>query len=177
MNKSCIELIEHDEKKILEELSKNAEKSINDIAESLGFSKQKVWRIIKNLEKNHTIWGYVAVINNQKINKKRFIMLIKRSNKPVPEEFLDHIITREISDKAKEIGINFINSVFLNGTYDWILSFTADNTLQAKKLVELYYQLYMDSISEIHLNEYIFPILYNGIKNPEIKKLKEYFIV
>lgn len=177
MPKNSIEQIEQDEKKILEELSKNADKSINEIAESLGFSRQKVWRIIKNLEKNHTIWGYVAVIDNKKLSKKRFIMLIKRSNKPVNKESINHILNREIADKAKKMGITFINSVLLNGRYDWIISFTADNIIQAKKLVELYYQIYKDLISDIHLNEYMFPVLYDGIKNPEINRLKEYFIV
>jgi len=175
MAKSSVEQIEKDEKKILEELSKNANKSINDIAKSLGFSRQKVWRIIKNLEKNHVIWGYVAVIDNQKLNKKRYILLIKRSNKPIPENFVDHIITREIADKAKKMGIKFINSVLINGKYDWLISFTADNLIQAKSLVELYIKIYDGLISEIHLNEYMFPVLYDSIQNPEIKKIKDYF--
>ena len=175
MAKSSVEQIEEDEKKILEELSKNSNKSINDIAKSLGFSRQKVWRIIKNLEKNHTIWGYVAVIDNQKIDKKRFIMLIKRSNKPIPKDFIDHIVTREICKKARKIGIKFLNSVFLNGDYDWIISFTADDLIQAKKLQELYYKKYEGLISEIKLSEYLFPVLYDGIQNPEIKSLNNYF--
>ena len=175
MPKSSTQQIEIDEKKILEELSKNADKSVNDIANKLGFSRQKVWRIIKNLEKNHIIWGYIAVIDNQKINKKRYVMLIKRSQKPVPKDFLNQIITREMSDKAKKIGVNFINSVLLNGTYDWLISFTAENLIQAKNLVELYYQTYKDLISEIELNEYLFPVLYDGIQNPEIKKLGTFF--
>ena len=42
MPKNSNEQIEQDEKKILHELSKNANKSINDIAKKLGFSRQKV---------------------------------------------------------------------------------------------------------------------------------------
>ena len=66
MAKNSIRQIEEDEKQILLELSKNANKSINEIAKTCGFSRQKVWRIIKNLEKNNTIWGYVAVIDEEK---------------------------------------------------------------------------------------------------------------
>jgi DNA-binding Lrp family transcriptional regulator len=95
MAKSSVKQIEQDEKKILDELSKNANKSINDIAESCGFSRQKVWRVINNLEKNNTIWGYVAVVNQEKLNKKRYIMLMKRSNKPVSKEVINHITSRE----------------------------------------------------------------------------------
>ena len=55
-----------DEKSVLEELKKNAHDSINEIANRCGFSRQKVWRIIKNLEEERTIWGYTAIVNNQK---------------------------------------------------------------------------------------------------------------
>ena len=175
MPKNSNEQIKQDEKKILDELIKNANKNISDIAQSLGFSRQKVWRIVKNLEKNKTIWGYTAILDNQKLNKKRFVMLIKRSNKPVKEDFLNQIISREMANKVKKMNIQFINSVLLNGTYDWLISFTADDIKDAKNLVELYYKTYNGLISEIHLNEYMFPVLYDGIQNPEIKKLKDFF--
>jgi DNA-binding Lrp family transcriptional regulator len=71
MAKSSVKQIELDEKRILDELAKNANKSINDIAEKCGFSRQKVWRVIHNLEKNHTIWGYVAVVDQEKLNEIR----------------------------------------------------------------------------------------------------------
>jgi len=49
MPKSSVKQIEQDEKRILDELTKNANKTINDIAETCGFSRQKVWRVIRNL--------------------------------------------------------------------------------------------------------------------------------
>ena len=175
MPKNSNEQIEQDEKKILDELLKNANKSINEIAQSLGFQRQKVWRIVKNLENNNTIWGYVAVLDQQKLNRRRFVMLIKRSNKPVSEDSINQIISREMAQKVKKMGVRFINSVLLNGTYDWLVSFTADNIKTAKNLVELYYKACDGLISEIHLNEYMFPVLYDGIQNPEIEKLKDFF--
>ena len=66
--------IEEDEKKIIKELQNNANKSINEIAKKCGFSRQKVWRIIKNLENNNTIWGYVAVTNEEKLDHKEYIV-------------------------------------------------------------------------------------------------------
>jgi len=175
MPKNSMEQIEQDEKKILKELSKNANKSINDIAITCHFSRQKVWRIVKNLEKNNTIWGYVPVVDQQKIDKKRYIMLIKRSNQPVPKEKLKDIIDKKIVNKAKKMGIEFINSIYINGRYDWIISFTAKNLKDAKNLVELYYKTYGGLISEIHLNEEMFTVQNNGIRNPEIKKLEDFF--
>ena len=175
MPKNSAKGIEKDERKILDELKKNANKSINEIAEKCGFSRQKVWRVINNLEKNKTIWGYTVIVDEQKLNKKRYIMLIKRSNKPVPKEKLKDIIGSEIADKVKKIGVEFINSIYINGRYDWIISFTANSLKEAKSVVELYNELYEGLISEIHLNEEIFTVQNNGIRNPEIKKLKDFF--
>jgi DNA-binding Lrp family transcriptional regulator len=42
MAKSSAKQIEQDNKKILDELAKNANMSINEIADKLGFSRQKV---------------------------------------------------------------------------------------------------------------------------------------
>ena len=83
MSKNSREQIDADEKKVIRELQKNSKESIDKIAKRCGFSRQKVWRIIKRLEKNKTIWGYYAVVDNEKLDMKRYIMLIKRSNKPI----------------------------------------------------------------------------------------------
>jgi len=175
MAKSSVKQIEQDEKKILEELRKNANKSINDIAEKCGFSRQKVWRVINNLEKNNTIWGYVAVVDEEKIDKKGYIMLMKRSNKPITKEAINHIIKREIADKVKKMGVEFINSIYLNGKYDWMICFTANNIKDAKNIEELYFKLYPEIISEIEIHEEMFTVQSCGINNPEIKKLNEFF--
>ena len=175
MAKNSVKQIEKDEIKILDELTKNANKSINDIAETWGFSRQKVWRVINNLEKNHTIWGYVAVVNPEKLNKKRYIMLMKRSNKPISKEVINHITSREIADKVKKVGVEFINSIYLNGKYDWMICFTANNIKDAKNIEELYFKLYPEIISEIEIHEEMFTVQSCGINNPEIKKLYEFF--
>ena len=51
MAKSSFKQIELDERKIIDELKKNAKENIDKISKNCGFSRQKVWRIIKNLEK------------------------------------------------------------------------------------------------------------------------------
>ena len=104
MPKNSISQIEKDEKKILTELKINANKSINEIAKTCGFSRQKVWRIIKNLEKNNTIWGYTAILDYDKLNKKRYQMLLKRSHQPLTKEIINQILNRELKEKLKEMG-------------------------------------------------------------------------
>jgi DNA-binding Lrp family transcriptional regulator len=55
MPKQSKKQLQDDEQKIIQELLRDSSQNINAIADKLGFSRQKVWRVIKNLEKNHTI--------------------------------------------------------------------------------------------------------------------------
>ena len=175
MPKNSNEQIEQDEKKILRELTKNANKSINVIAKSLDFSRQKVWRIAKNLEKNNTIWGYSAVVDQEKLDRKGYILIMKRSNIPFSKEAINKIINRDLTEKVKEIGIEIINSYYTNGAFDWVLCFTANNLREAKSLVEKLNKLYDQFVSESYLLENMFSAVSHCVTNPEIEKLKDFF--
>ena len=177
MPKSSVTKIEEDEKKILKELRKNANKSITDISESLGFSRQKVWRIIKNLEENNTIWGYTAVLDNEKLNKKSYMLLIKKSNKAFTEKLIDDIITRNVPEEVKHKGIDMECSFFTHGVFDWVICFTANDLKDAKWYVEYYNRLYQDFLSEIHLMDVMFSAVCSNLVNPEMDKLKDFFKV
>jgi len=174
MAKSSVKQIKVDEKRILGVLAKNANKSINDIAKSLGFSRQKVWRVMNSLEKNNTIWGYVAVIDEEKVDKKSYILLVKRSTKPVEQELLNHIIKRELV-KRTETKIDITNSMFTHGSYDWIIYFNAYDLKQAKQFQEHFNKLYEGFIIETQLIEKLFTVVSCGVTNPEIKKLNDFF--
>jgi DNA-binding Lrp family transcriptional regulator len=175
MAKNSVKQIEQDEKRILGELAKNANKSINDIAETCGFSRQKVWRVINNLEKNHTIWGYVAVVDEEKLDKKSYMMLVKRTNKPITQKLVNQIVNRELVNIVKKMGIEFTNSIFTHGIYDWVICFNATDIKDAKTLVEIYNKLYEGYVSEVHLVEKMFTAVSSGVTNPDIKKLGDFF--
>ncbi|MCJ7570802.1 MAG: Lrp/AsnC family transcriptional regulator [Candidatus Thermoplasmatota archaeon] len=175
MAKSSVKQIEKDERKILEELAKNANKNINDIAETCGVSRQKVWRVINNLEKNHTIWGYVAVVDEEKLDKKSYIILLKRTSKPSSQELIDKIIGRDLPEKGKKIGIEIINSIYTHGVYDWVIFFNANDIKSAKAFVEEVNKLFEGLVSDIHLIEKMFSAVSCGVTNPDIKKLNEFF--
>jgi len=174
MPKSSQKQIDADEKKIIEELQGNAKSSIDSIAKKCGFSRQKVWRVIKRLEKNKTIWGYCAVVDNEKINKKRYIMLIKRSNNPLGDS-INKIIDLTLHTMGKKIGVEIICSSYLHGLYDWMFVFTAPDIKGAKKFTEILTREYHPIINEIHLLEDIFPVKTCNIANPDVKKLKDLF--
>ena len=175
MAKNSVQQIEEDEKKILSELAKNANNSINEIAKNCGFSRQKVWRIIKNLEKNNTIWGYVAVIDEEKQDKKQYIILIKRTNRPLTKELIKRITSRELAKGSEKSGIEIVNSIYTNGEYDWIICFNAPTIKEAKGFVEKLNKLFEGHIDKIYLLEKMFSAEKCGISNPEIGKLDDFF--
>jgi DNA-binding Lrp family transcriptional regulator len=145
------------------------------MTEKLGFSRQKIWRIIKRLEDNKTIWGYTAVINDDKLEKKRFIMIIKKSIKPM-DNLVDKIVELTMQRKGKEIGIQIEYSMFLHGEYDWMFVFLAEDMRAVKRFSQVLSQEYGDIISDIKIMENVFPVQKNGIVNPNVEKLKEFFI-
>ena len=169
------EQIAKDERNILHELSRNANKSINEIANNCGFSRQKVWRIIKNLEKNNTIWGYSAVVDERKQEKKGYIMLLKRTEQPIKKGVIDKIINRELVKETSESGVEIMNSTYTNGSYDWVICFNATDIKEAKQFVEGLRKVFKGSITDVQLLEKMFTVEKSGIQNPGIDGLREFF--
>ena len=133
MAKSSKEQLDKDERKILAELQKNSNESIETIAKHCGFSRQKVWRTIKQLEKNRLIWGYTAIIDEGKIGQKHFILLMKRKQKGFKEKILEILLSRSFEITMSKIGITIETSSYIHGEYDWITTFTASGIRQAKQ--------------------------------------------
>ena len=175
MSKKTKTDLKNDEQKVLEELKINSNKSINKIAQNCGFSRQKVWRIIKKFEKENTVWGYPPIIDGETEDLNYYIILLKRATVPIPSTAIKHIVSREIDEKINQIGCNMITSLYTNGEYDWIIIFTAPDILNAKRVSELFRQRYKDIITDVNLLETIFPVKIQGIVNPNINILKEFF--
>jgi DNA-binding Lrp family transcriptional regulator len=175
MSKSSKDKIDKDKELILEELQKNANKSVNEIANKIGFSRQKVWRIIKDLENNNIIWGYTAVTNFNKLDLKYFIILAKRSHKPMDKQMLEKVTSRTLEEQLEQLGGKLISSMYVNGVYDWIISFTCKDLIEAKKVTELLHRLYSDYLKKIDLLQGLFPCKLHNIQNPDIENLSKLF--
>ena len=174
MAKSSKEKIAKDEQKILQKLKNNANKSINEIAKECGFSRQKVWRMIKHLEKNRIIWGYTAIVDEEKQGFETYFILIKRTTYPLDEELADKIISRQLEKPMDKVDCKIVTSVYTHGLYDWILIITAKELKYAKQVCELLRMRYEKYLSEVILIKALFPVKIQGILNPESKKLKEF---
>ncbi len=174
MPKSSKKQIDEDEKKFLQVLQLNSGESIESIAKKCDFSRQKVWRIKKRLENNNTIWGYNAVIDEEKIEKKRYLMLVKRSTQPTGDA-INKITKLSAGQKGEKIGIEVISVGYMHGEYDVAIVFMADSIKNAKRFTEIMINELPNLIGKMEILEYIFLLRNGGITNPEIEKMREFF--
>jgi DNA-binding Lrp family transcriptional regulator len=174
MSKSSREQIDQDEKKILSELVKNSKENIETIAKHCGFSRQKAWRMIKQLEAKKLIWGYTTVFDEQKIGLTHYMLMVKRTSKQLEKGAVDRIISRRAEDMAAELGIAFESSIYVHGEYDWVVMFAAQDIKQAKKFSDSLIALHPDEIEKITIMQTLMFIRKQHILNPDRKKLKEF---
>jgi DNA-binding Lrp family transcriptional regulator len=174
MVRSSRDQMDRDEKKILSELVKNSKESIDMIAKHCGFSRQKTWRFIKQLEAKGLIWGYTAIFNEEKIGLKHFIFMAKRTSKQIEEKTVDYIVSRKLEDLVAELGVTIESSFYVHGEYDWVITFTAEDIKQAKKFSNSFVALYPGVIEKITIMQTLMFIRKQYILNPEKMKLKEF---
>jgi len=154
MAKSSKKQIDQDEKRVIEQLQRNSNESIDKIAKTCGFSRQKVWRIKQGV--------------------RHYIMLIKRSNEPA-SDIIDNVIDGFKKYSAKNLGIFVQTACMLQGQYDMMLCFTAKDISVAKRFTEFINKKYSTYIRELMMLEDIFSVRINGMMNPKVDDLKEFF--
>jgi len=173
MAKNSKETIFHDEIKVMDALEQHSKESIDEIAKNCGFSRQKVWRIIKDLEKRKIIWGYTAITDETAKNLKHFIVLAKRNTVPFGDEIRKEIILRKLDDYPMDI-VRIENIYLTHGITDWILTFYAPDIISAKKFVDETFSRFSKYLQEYNIVETLVPVRKQGLKNPQIKQLVDY---
>jgi DNA-binding Lrp family transcriptional regulator len=169
MPKSSKKQIDEDDQKFLSILQNNSGDSIENIAKKCNFSRQKVWRIKKRMEKDMTIWGYNAVVDDNKLDRKRFVFLVKRSSKPTGEA-INKITKLTAGQKGEKIGIDILSVGYMHGVYDVLIVILANDIKQAIKFQQIMISELPELIQKIDLIEYVFLLKDGGIKNPNIEK-------
>ncbi|MBN1861800.1 MAG: Lrp/AsnC family transcriptional regulator [Candidatus Thermoplasmatota archaeon] len=173
MAKTSKKQLELDEIKVINQLQKNCMENLDLFAKNCGFSRQKVWRIIKNLEDNKIVWGYTGVIDTEPLKKKRYMLLMKRNVQKINQKIVDILLSREFEEVVAKLGITIETSSYTHGEYDWIATFLAPDIIYAKKFSELVKTTYPDTFQKIDLLETLFDIKRQNIFNPNAKKIKE----
>lgn len=163
-----------DEMKVLDALEQDAKENIDEIAKRCGFSRQKVWRIIKELEQRKVIWGYTAITDEETKNLKHFLALVKRNTIPFDEDVKKEIMYKKLDDVIPDL-IKIENIYLTHGCADLVFTFYAKDLISAKKFVECSFKRHSKYIQEYYLVETLFPIRKQGLKNPRIQTLVQYF--
>jgi DNA-binding Lrp family transcriptional regulator len=174
MPKSSAQQLISDEQKIIEVLKLNAKESIDDIAKTCGFSRQKVWRIIKKLEEEKTIWGYTAICEYEHYNLKHFTVLMKRTTVPIDQKIMQEILLTRLDDLLPDIVIKMEHIEYVHGSYDGIFTFYAEDLITAKKFCDRFKQRFNQYVASVDLLEGIFFIRNQTLRNPNIKKIVHY---
>jgi len=176
MPKSSKKQINEDEKKLLKVLQTSSGDNIENIAKKCGFSRQKVSRIKKRLEKDKTIWGYNAVFDEEKLGLKKYIILLKRTNKPISPEKLQIPIKGTAKQELAKRGIEIDFNLLVHGDYDLALCVTTRGVKELVILTNALNKMFGEYIAEMKTLEVLFPLQKGGIDNPNLEKLKEFFI-
>ena len=174
MAKTSRKQIDKDEKKVMSELEENSRGSLIMLEKRLKFSRQKIWRIINRLEKNHAIWGYTAIVDDEKMSLKNFTLMLKRSAKPMDEKTLDTFMSPRLQELASGIGVSLESTYFVQGEYDWVLTFTAPDIMQAKRFCEKMMVSYPGIFERMSLMETLITVRKHHIANPNATKLKDF---
>ena len=162
-----------DETKVLTQLAKNSKESIETIAKQVGFSRQKVWRIVKQLESDGMIWGYTIVADQHKQGLKKFILTITRSMQHVDKKTVESMAAMSYEKVYQELGVTILSSYYVHGEYDWVVVFSAPSLLTAIKYKELLAKNHQAIVKKMTICEVLYTQKEQNIRNPDFKKLTE----
>lgn len=103
-----------------------------------------------------------------------FTLMVKRNNNTIPEETIEQIISRKLEKFTATLGITIESSYFVHGEYDWVITFTARDTIHARKFVNALLKLNPNILEKITILQTMMFIRKQYILNPERTKLKEF---
>jgi DNA-binding Lrp family transcriptional regulator len=159
--------------KLIESLLKDPTRSIREIARDLDCYRQTVWRKKKEMERSHVVWGYTAVIDETRLDRTVYMILMK--TRPMTDSMATTMIERIETDMPGKLGVRLIDVFHLNGEYDWILRFSSPDHTTARKYYDTLRMVYADNLLEkpvlVDLN---FVLVAEGKTNPDLRQLREF---
>jgi DNA-binding Lrp family transcriptional regulator len=158
---------------ILNELLKDPTRSLEEIARSCNSYRQKVWREKKKLEDSSAIWGYTAVVDENVIEWKVFLLLMRL--KPLTTDQARLLINRHLTNAPGKLNIRLMDTYYLNGKYDLLVIFAAPDWMTSRKYydsIRLEYEEYLEERPEII--DVAFSMIRWGKVNPNLENLREF---
>lgn len=158
---------------LLKHLLEDPTRSVNKLAKKLGTYRKRALRRKKELEADHVIWGYTAVVNESKLNHVLYLAQFKIQ--PISKAFVDLIIKRLTTGAPSKEGVRVIDIFYMNGDYDVIIKFSAPDHTTARKYYENLRNTYKDFFrGDPSLSDVNFPLVKDGKVNPELEKLYDF---
>jgi len=166
MARTTLKNQKEDEKQVISELIRNGNALLDDIAEKLGCSRQKIWRIIKRLEETKVIWGYTAVVDPEKTKTRKYFVFVKWNIQPMGKDTLDILSKGNIDS-----GFSIDSSYFIHGMFDWLFVISVEDVVELKKFCSSLHATFPKRISEIQTVEVLVPVRVHSIDNPSSEKI------
>ncbi|MDD3494019.1 MAG: Lrp/AsnC family transcriptional regulator [Candidatus Thermoplasmatota archaeon] len=158
---------------VLDQLLIDARQSMQKIARKCATYRQKIWREMTKMEQDHTIWGYTAVVDEEKLGWKLFMVLLK--TRPLSRELVEAQIKRVREDVPGQLAVRLLDIYYLNGSYDWVVIFAARKWNTAKKYYDNLRKVYEQHLTEKpEMADIMFSTLRWGKVNPEIERLHDF---
>ena len=162
-----------DDSEIIRWLLKDPTRSLNEMANDMKVYRQTLWRRKKKLEEDKVIWGYTAVVDENKMKNVMYLILMKM--KPMSRGLADIIYGRVTRDEMSRVKVRLIDAFHVNGEYDWILRFSAPNHATARKYYDTLRVVYEEYLIEkpvmVDVN---FILKAEGKQNPEMENLYKF---
>lgn len=168
------EQFSQEERMVLLSLQKNSKNTISSIAKNCGVSRQKVKKIISQLEEDHVIWGYTAITDEKKQGQLKYVLLIKRSMNKIDKEIAEKIAFLQFHEEYIRQGITIESSYYIHGEYDWIIVFTAQNLRDAKKFSTMLIENYPNIIIKVNLMQILYSQISHHIISPSPQSLFDF---
>ncbi len=156
--------------RLLAAFLKDPTRSMRELAKELDSYRQTIWRKKRRMEEENIIWGYTAVIDEAKLGKGTFLVLMKME--PMIEGLADIMVKRIKRNEPGKMNIRLIDAFQVNGEYDWIIRFSAPDHTTARTYFDTLRAVYADHLLEkpvmVDVN---FVLVAEGKTNPEIDRL------
>lgn len=166
--------IEADEKRLLGQLERNCDLSLNALAKKLGFSRQKTWRIYTRLKRETVIYGHHAVVNRRRLGLRKYMLLVKMAVAPMDRASMAALVEDGLQKKADGLGVVVDGLYFVNGRYDFVVSVVAAATGPVKTFQAAMAGL-LRGIRTVDVLEELVTLKEDTVLHPDRSYLKEFF--
>mgnify|MGYP006285231157 FL=1 len=148
-----------DRKKIIYELKSNPKADVKEIADKLGFSKQKIYNVRRKLNTSQNKQTFEGFFHH---GPRRFIILAKMLS-TIDGTNDDRNINFPSIQKLKQMGITVEFSYLTNGDSDVVIGISSESVMGAKMFCNMMKRCLCDTIRDIEVTEVLRPVEFNDV--------------